>query len=153
MGWARFIASLALVALPGGGAGSACAGENRVYVPKPPKGKGDKCVRETPFMRANHMNLLLHQRDETVQKGIRTKKYSLKECVACHAVPGDDGQPVSYENPKNFCRSCHEYVAVKIDCFECHASKPPSNRANAKSGVLPNRENGYRVSRRLPNDN
>jgi hypothetical protein len=24
----------------------------------------------------------------------------------------------------DFCVSCHAYAAVKIDCFECHASKP-----------------------------
>jgi len=146
--WARFITSFALVALLLGGtaAGSACAGESRVPIPSPAKGKGEQCVRETSFMRASHMNLLLHQRDETMKKGIRTKQYSLKECVACHAVPGNDGQPVSYENPKNFCRSCHDYVAVKIDCFECHASKPPVNRAKA----MPNGDNGYRVSGVLP---
>jgi predicted CXXCH cytochrome family protein len=123
------------------------AAENsRVFVPSPPKGKGDKCVRDTDFMRANHMNLLKHQRDETMRKGIRTKQYSLKECVACHAVPGNDGQPVSYEDPKNFCRSCHDYVAVKLDCFECHASKPAKGQAHA----LPNADNAYRVSGGLP---
>jgi predicted CXXCH cytochrome family protein len=148
MSWARFLTSLALVALLSGttAVSSACAQESRVPIPSPPKGKGEQCVRDTAFMRANHMNLLLHQRDETVQKGIRTKKYSLKECVACHAVPGSDGQPVSYEDPKNFCRECHDYTAVKIDCFECHASKPPSKQANA----APNYENGYRVSGVLP---
>jgi len=148
MRWLRIIPVLALVALlsSGGAVGSACAGE--VPVPNPPKGKGDQCVRETSFMRANHMNLLTHQRDETTRKGIRTKQYSLKECIACHAVPGKDGQPISYEDPKNFCRSCHDYVAVKLDCFECHASKPPSNK-QAKSTV-PSSKNGYRVSGVLP---
>ncbi|HJO73863.1 MAG TPA: hypothetical protein QGH84_01430 [Rhodospirillales bacterium] len=148
MGWAKFITIVALVSLLGGTAGgsAACAGESGVPVPNPPKGKGEQCVRETSFMRANHMNLLLHQRDETMQKGIRTKKFSLKECVSCHAVPGKDGQPVSYEDPKNFCRSCHDYVAVKLDCFECHASKPPSKQA----GAVPSHENRYRVSGVLP---
>ncbi len=148
MGWTRFLASLALVVLlmSGGAAGEACAQESRVPIPSPPKGKGEQCVLETPFMRANHMNILLHQRDQTMQKGIRTKRFSLKECVACHAVPGDDGQPVSYEDPKNFCRVCHDYTAVRIDCFECHASKPPSDRAKA----MPNRKNAYRVSKVLP---
>ncbi len=147
MGWLRFIASLALVALLGGAAaGSACAQESRVPMPDIAKGKGGQCVLDTDFMRANHMNILLHQRDQTMRDGIRTKKFSLKECVACHAVPGDDGQPVSYEDPKNFCRVCHDYTAVRIDCFECHASKPPINQAKA----VPNRENGYRVSGVLP---
>ena len=98
------------------------AEDSRVFVPNPPKGKGENCVRDTVFMRANHMNLLMHQRDKTVLEGIRTKQYSLKECVACHAVLDSNGQPVSYQTPKHFCRSCHDYAAVKIDCFECHAS-------------------------------
>ena len=92
-------------------------------VPKPTleQGKGDKCVEDTEFMRKNHMKLLLHQRDETVHKGIRTKKYSLQNCIECHAsqktnsVTGSD---------QNFCQSCHSYTAVKLDCFECHATKP-----------------------------
>ena len=146
MGWARFITSLALVALLGTAVGPAWAGESRVPIPSPPKGKGEQCVRETSFMRANHMTLLLHQRDETMQRGIRTKRFSLKECVACHAVPGNDGLSVGYEDPKNFCRVCHDYTAVKMDCFECHASKPPRDRAKA----MPNGKNGYRVSGVLP---
>ncbi len=146
MGWTGFFARAVLVALVYAAAGTAMAQESRVPVPSPPKGKGDQCVRETALMRANHMNLLLHQRDQTVRDGIRTKQYSLKECVACHAVPGDDGQPVSYEDPKNFCRGCHDYAAVRIDCFECHASRPPVNQAQA----VPNRGNGYRVSGVLP---
>lgn len=147
MGWTGSLARGFLMALVlTVASGMAMAQDSRVPVPNPPKGKGEQCVRKTSFMRANHMNLLLHQRDETMQKGIRTKRYSLKECVACHAVPGNDGQPVSYENPKNFCRQCHDYTAVKIDCFECHASKPPNKQAKA----VPNSDNGYRMSGVLP---
>lgn len=95
-----------------------------VPVPDIPKGKGDKCVEDTEFMRKNHMELILHQRDETVHKGIRTKKHSFKECINCHAVKGEDNIPVNFKSPKHFCNSCHTYAAVKIDCFECHASRP-----------------------------
>jgi len=95
-------------------------------VPQPdiPRGRGESCVADTDFMRRNHMTMLKHQRDETVLKGVRTKQYSLKECVSCHAVDGPDTTPVTVTSPKHFCRSCHDYVAVKIDCFECHASRP-----------------------------
>lgn len=99
----------------------------RTPFPDIPKGKGDRCVMDTAFMRANHMELLLHQRDQTVQRGIRTQRFSLKGCVSCHAVAGDDGKLVGYDSPKNFCRVCHDYAAVRIDCFECHASKPPED--------------------------
>jgi len=57
-------------------------------------------------------------------RGIRSKQHSLKECVSCHAVEGPDAMAVSFESEKHFCRSCHDYAAVAIDCFECHASRP-----------------------------
>lgn len=92
--------------------------------PDIPKGKGEQCVEDTELMRAEHMEFLLHQRDETMYKGIRTKKHSLKECLECHAVTDGSNQPVSYADPKHFCRVCHDYASVSIDCFDCHASKP-----------------------------
>lgn len=101
----------------------------RVFIPAPPKGKGDKCVADTDVMRRNHMTMLDHKRDDTVHDGIRTKQFSLKECIACHAVNGPDALPVTSKNPKHFCRVCHDYAAVKIDCFECHASRPEADTA------------------------
>jgi predicted CXXCH cytochrome family protein len=100
------------------------AGAGRVPLPDIPKGQGDNCVEDTDFMRRNHMNLLMHQRDETMQEGIRNKQHSLKECLSCHAVPGPDNVPVTVSSPQHFCRSCHDYASVKIDCFQCHASRP-----------------------------
>jgi len=96
----------------------------RVPVPAPARGKGDACVADTDFMRRNHMAVLNHQRDDTVHEGVRTKRFSLKECIDCHAVNGADGVPVTVEDPKHFCRSCHDYAAVSVDCFQCHASRP-----------------------------
>ncbi len=94
-----------------------------------PTPKGESCVEETSYMRKNHMDLLLHQRDETMRKGIRTKKYSLNECIACHATPDENGKiaRISDENSKHFCSTCHEATAVKLDCFECHADRPVSS--------------------------
>ena len=96
----------------------------RVTVPEVTKGKGEQCVADSMFMRKNHPSLLTHQRDDTLRKGIRGNPYSLKDCIACHAVQGADAKPVTYEDPKHFCRTCHTYVAVKLDCFGCHASTP-----------------------------
>jgi predicted CXXCH cytochrome family protein len=95
-------------------------------VPKPdiPKAQGEQCVADTDFMRRNHMTVLRHQRDDTVLKGVRGNPYSLKDCVSCHAVDGADGTPVTVSSPEHFCRSCHDYAAVNIDCFQCHASRP-----------------------------
>ena len=97
---------------------------NGGLLPVIPMGQGDNCVEDTDFMRRNHMDLLEHQRDETMKEGIRGKPYSLKECLSCHAVNGPDAIPVTVSSPQHFCRSCHDYAAVSIDCFQCHASRP-----------------------------
>ena len=100
------------------------SGDKGVPLPVIPRGQGDNCVDDTQFMRRNHMTMLRHQRDETMREGIRGNQYSLKECVACHAVMGPDAMPVTVASPEHFCRSCHDYAAVNIDCFGCHASRP-----------------------------
>ena len=109
-----------------------CAAQenNSGLLPVIPQGRGDACVEETGFMRRNHMDLLDHQRDETVLNGVRSRQYSLRECLDCHAVNGPDAIPVTVASPKHFCRSCHDYAAVSIDCFQCHASRPESAVTN-----------------------
>jgi hypothetical protein len=89
-------------------------------MPKPDIGKGGQCVKDTQWMRLNHMHLLKHQREETVRKGIREDQDGLKNCVECHASKSDNSV-VARED--SFCVACHRYEAVSIDCFECHASK------------------------------
>lgn len=91
-------------------------------VPKPviQIDKQGKCVEDTATMRREHPDLLKHQRDRTMHEGIRTKKYSLKECIGCHAST----KTGSVLGKQGFCQSCHDYASVKIDCFSCHASKP-----------------------------
>lgn len=81
-------------------------------------------------MRKNHMELLKHQRDETVHKGIRTTSHSLNGCIECHASRKNNSVVGS---DRNFCQGCHSYAAVKLDCFECHASKPKAS-ADVVSG-------------------
>lgn len=104
---------------------------NSTPPPHPPKGQGEHCVADTDFMRRNHMKMLLNHRTEAVQLGLRTPQYDLKGCVTCHAVAGSDGRPVSYESSQHFCKSCHNYAAVSIDCFECHASRPEPGKTAA----------------------
>jgi [DsrC]-trisulfide reductase subunit J len=109
--------------------------------------KGDKCVRPTEFMRRNHMNLILHQRDETMHEGIRTEKYLLTNCVDCHANPKTN----SVLGKDGFCESCHEYAAVSIDCFSCHSPSPEKTGPAQKAATpKPERLNGMaRVSAQL----
>lgn len=101
--------------------------------PKPAKNYNDKtlCVEPVPVMRRNHMKYLLRHRDLTMHEGIRTKKFSLKECIDCHNAPSPkDGKVASIEdkNHDHFCSTCHSYAAVKIDCFDCHSDKPANTQ-------------------------
>ncbi len=118
----RFGALVCLLGLVIGGA--AHAGEtasSRVSKPVIEAARGGQCVADPAFMRRNHMGLLKHQRDDTLRGGIRTGQYSLKECIDCHASKTTNSVAKS---ETNFCQSCHNYTAVKIDCFECHSNKP-----------------------------
>ncbi|MEO8655497.1 MAG: hypothetical protein ABI409_15330 [Ramlibacter sp.] len=105
-------------------AGAALAAGEAARTPQPviePARPGSQCVADPATMRRTHMDLLKHQRDDTVRGGIRGAKASLKACISCHA--SRETQSVAAA-PTNFCVSCHSYAAVKIDCFECHTSRP-----------------------------
>lgn len=79
-----------------------------------------ECVEAAQTMRREHPDLLRRQRDQTLREGIRTPKYSLNRCVECHAST----KTGSVLGAKGFCQSCHDYASVKIECFDCHASRP-----------------------------
>ena len=104
--------------------------------PKVAKGKGDACVEPTNVMRRDHMKFLLHQRDDTLRRGIRTKKYSLNECLECHVQPDENGKVARIDSPEHFCSTCHTYAAVKLDCFECHSDLPKSMNKAAYKHML-----------------
>jgi len=88
--------------------------------------KGEQCVEDTDYMRRNHMVLLDVHRDKTVIEGIRTPKHSLKECINCHASEKTGSVAAAKDD---FCISCHSYASVKIDCFDCHSTKPKGSMA------------------------
>ncbi|HHN66942.1 MAG TPA: hypothetical protein ENK15_02735 [Thermopetrobacter sp.] len=108
--------ALAVMAAP------ALAGD---VAPKVPidRSKGE-CVLPGPEMRRQHMELLKHRRDATMYDGVRGGKVAFAACLNCHAVKGDDGKPVTVKSPQHFCRVCHDYTAVKVDCWSCHVSVP-----------------------------
>lgn len=75
------------------------------------------CVETTPYMRANHMKLLIAWRDSVVRDANRTyraadgKTYSISltgTCLWCHS------------NKKEFCDRCHDYEGVSPKCWSCH---------------------------------
>lgn len=76
-----------------------------------------KCIESKEFMRPEHMKVLNSWRDSVVRngKGIylssRGERYEMslqRTCMNCHS------------NKKKFCDECHNYLAVKPYCFNCH---------------------------------
>lgn len=84
----------------------------------------ESCVAPTDDMRRNHMEYLKHERDETVRGGIRGGKYSIAECIDCHAAKDESGKYIPVNAEHQFCDSCHNYAAVKPTCFQCHRKVP-----------------------------
>jgi len=134
--WGALIAALLAISAVSVASSEPESSSGRTPKPTIEAGKGEKCVEDTDYMRRNHMKLLMHQRDDTMHKGIRTKKYSLQNCIECHASKKNNSVLGSNEN---FCQSCHSYAAVKIDCFECHATKPKAtvNAAGFFHPIIP----------------
>jgi hypothetical protein len=77
-----------------------------------------ECVESKAFMRQEHMQLLNNWRDSVVRDGYRQyvstasgKHFNMSlqnSCMHCHS------------NKKKFCDECHNYMAVKPYCWDCH---------------------------------
>ena len=89
-----------------------------------PEDEGLKCIHPEDEMRRNHMKYILHERDETMHEGIRGEAESLANCIDCHVQPDENGNVPRIDSTEHFCHGCHEYAAVQIDCFQCHADRP-----------------------------
>jgi len=93
-----------------------------------------ECVRDTSFMRRNHMELIEHQRDITVHQGIRETTDSLAGCVDCHVSYDQEHRAVPVSSDGQFCSACHEFAAVDVNCFGCHSTVPmPPDAEQGKS--------------------
>ena len=92
------------------------------------------CVEDPKLMRRSHPDFLKHDRDDTVRRGIRGIRHSLAGCVDCHASKSD-GKVLGSD--RHFCQGCHTYAAVKVDCFDCHAStaRPAATAAAPSQGA------------------
>lgn len=84
-----------------------------------------QCIEPKQVMRAEHMQILNNWRDSVVRSGNRIytasdgKQYSMSlqnTCLNCHS------------NKKEFCDKCHNYMAVKPYCFDCHL-EPKENKS------------------------
>jgi hypothetical protein len=59
-----------------------------------------------------------------MHEGIRNEPASLAKCIDCHVTPDDKGEIAGIDSDEHFCNACHQYAAVQIDCFQCHADRP-----------------------------
>jgi hypothetical protein len=88
-----------------------------------------ECVESKEYMRAEHMQLLNNWRDAVVRDMYRQyismtngKPFNMSlqnGCLVCHS------------NKKHFCDQCHNYMAVKPYCFDCHIQ--PEEKEENKS--------------------
>jgi hypothetical protein len=88
-----------------------------------------ECVETKEYMRSEHMQLLNNWRDAVVRDMYRNYKsdsngklfnMSLQNgCMKCHS------------NKKKFCDECHNYMAVKPYCWDCHIQ--PQEKEEIKS--------------------
>lgn len=79
------------------------------------------CIRDTAYMRTEHMQLLDVWRDTVVRD---TKRMYINEqgktfnmslsntCLDCHS------------NKKEFCDRCHDYASTRPYCWDCHIDDP-----------------------------
>jgi len=88
-----------------------------------------ECVESKEYMRAEHMQILNQWRDSVVRDDYRGyksatngKRWNMSlqnECMRCHS------------NKKKFCDECHNYLAVKPFCWDCHIQ--PVEKEEVKS--------------------
>ena len=108
------------------------------------------CVEPTDDMRVNHMLYILHQRDQTMYEGIRTRQHSLVECINCHVSDAPDAPRVDSE--EHFCNSCHTYTAVSVDCFQCHADRPVKTSGTHSMSTTPAQHLQARAAEAITNE-
>jgi len=127
------------------GATVAMAGE---VAPKVPIDKTTgECVLPADQMRRQHMRILMHRRDQTLYQGVRGGRTALEACLTCHMVKDEKGKPVTVADKRHFCRVCHDYAAVKPDCWACHKSVPEMEQRQA--GIAPLKDGGKAALARL----
>jgi hypothetical protein len=77
-----------------------------------------ECVESKEFMRAEHMQLLNNWRDSVVRD--MNRQYVSKTSGKVFEMSLQNGCLRCHSNKKQFCDQCHNYMAVKPYCFDCH---------------------------------
>ncbi|MCA0869243.1 hypothetical protein LCL97_00250 [Seohaeicola saemankumensis] len=123
-------------------AGMSAAGDRSSLWPDVPKATGAPHAEGNAYWRKHHMEMMRHDRDLTMRDGDRMIAASLKGCFDCHTVTDETGATVTYASEKHFCRSCHDFAAVKVDCFMCHRSTPDGVDETVDHAALTDRRAG-----------
>jgi hypothetical protein len=129
----RMILGLALALV--GATTAQATGVGDFVVPSSNASSVQNCVEPTEYMRRNHMEVIRHQRDTTVYGGIRSTKHSLAGCVSCHVGYDAAKKPVPINAEGQFCDACHDYAAVNLNCFDCHATIPEGEGWNQETAA------------------
>ena len=83
------------------------------------------CVRDTRYMKTEHMQLLDEWREAVVREGQRVyvnpmgKSFNMSlsnTCMDCHS------------NKEKFCDKCHNYASVNPYCWDCHIDNPTKEK-------------------------
>ena len=91
-----------------------------------------QCVESKVYMATTHMQILNNWRDAVVRDGNRLytardgRQYTMSlqnTCMRCHS------------NKAKFCDECHNYVAVKPYCWDCHLMPEQTAAKTAKGGL------------------
>jgi hypothetical protein len=90
-----------------------------------PDARFEECVRDTEYMRFNHMVLLLETRDN-IRVGERGD-IGLSRLAPGTVVPVAGGESANrqycsdcHTSREQFCNRCHTSVNLNLDCFSCH---------------------------------
>ncbi|UCD25141.1 MAG: hypothetical protein JSW51_04230 [Gemmatimonadota bacterium] len=83
----------------------------RLFLERPDE-EHEECVRETTYMRFQHMELLKQTREDVIRHGIRGE-ITLSGCRECHT------------SRERFCNKCHDAASLILDCFGCHYYPEP----------------------------
>ena len=79
----------------------------------PDDARWENCVRDTEYMRFQHMDLLKDVRADVIRYGLKGG-ITLAGCGDCH------------QDREAFCDRCHEKASVILDCFGCHYYLTPA---------------------------
>ena len=125
---------LALAAALAAGAPAVTADPGRVPLPVLEVDRTTTCVAPPDVMRREHPRMLERRKDLTVRYGVRGGKEALTSCIECHA---DRQTRAVVSTPQAFCQACHDYVAVRLNCFECHQGRLGAVRSGeVRSGAV-----------------